>query len=110
LRLAISAGEYKTGGAGWASVVFKGTNASLFLLSLLRECHPEATEKDAHRLAVNEPEQVQLAMARVVPGFFDLLLAEMELPPDSREKIKAAMELATAALSQVSPRSPGAAK
>jgi hypothetical protein len=57
----------------------------------LRENHPEATEEDARKLAISEPEQVQLALARVVPGFFDLLLSGLPLPPDQRAKVRAAL-------------------
>jgi|SRR5579872_138198 len=109
LRVAISAGEYKTGGAGWAKVVFTGLGAPLFLLSLLRENHPDATEKDARELSAHHPELVQLALARVIPGFFDLLLADMPLPPDSRAKVEAAMQSVKAMLLPPSPPSPGTA-
>ncbi len=109
-RRAVSAGEYKTGAEGWAKFIFKGKNANLFLLALLRENHPTAAEKDAVDLAVAEPEQVQLALAQVVPGFFDLLLADLPLPPDQRAKVQAAVELAKQMLLPDSQPSPGDAK
>jgi hypothetical protein len=91
LREAIESGDYHTGGTSWAKIALTGLNAHLFLLALLRENHPEATEEDARKLAISEPEQVQLALARVVPGFFDLLLSGLPLPPDQRAKVRAAL-------------------
>lgn len=104
LRDAITAGEYKTGGPGWARVALTGVNAHIFLLALLRECHPEATEQDARDLAIREPQRVQLALARVVPDFFELFLSGLPLPPEQRVKIQAALELVKQSL--VQPQSP----
>jgi hypothetical protein len=84
----ISAGDYRTWGPGWQRIVFGGTNAHLFLLSLLRENHKEATEADAKALALGEPEQVQLALVRVVPGFLSLLLDGLSLNPNQRRQIE----------------------
>jgi hypothetical protein len=88
LAARISAGDYRTWGAGWQRVVFSPLNAHLFLLSLLRECHPAATEADAKELAAGEPEQVHVALLRVVPGFLSLLLEGLPLNPAQRTRME----------------------
>lgn len=87
----IQRGHFKTWGAGWQEVVFDPANAHLFLLSLLRECHPEATADDVAALAEAEPDRVQAALAQVVPGFFEVTLAGMRLTPDQRAAAVAAI-------------------
>jgi len=96
----ISAGDYRTWGPGWQRIVFGGTNAYLFLLSLLRENHKDAAEADAKALAVGEPEQVQTALVRVVPGFLSLLLDGLPLNPDQRRQIESTLLSAFPSLSQ----------
>ena len=90
----VQAGAFRTWGAGWQKIVLSGGNAHLFLLSLLRENHPRATEDDARALAAGEPELVAAALARVVPGFFSLLLAGLPLTADQRAGVAAAMAAA----------------
>ena len=92
LTTRISAGDFRTWGTGWQRIVFGGVNAHLFLLSLLREHHRDATEDDARSLAANEPEQVQAALVRVVPGFLSLLLAGLPLSPDQRNRIESTVQ------------------
>jgi hypothetical protein len=87
----ITAGSFRTWGEGWQRITFSPQNAHLFLLSLVRECHPEATERDAQALAIGAPEELQLALAQVVPGFFTVLLADMPLPPEKRQQVQVAM-------------------
>jgi len=91
-RRAVSSGEYKTGKIGWLQTVFSGATAPLFFLSLLREHHPDATEKDAQTLYSEQPEQTMLALEAVVPPFFDMLLKEMDLPPDQKKHWEAAFQ------------------
>lgn len=89
LTKSIAAGDFKTWHPGWQRVTLGGGNSHLFLLSLLRECHPSATEADALRLAREAGEEVTAAMARVIPGFFDLLLAGLGLTPDQQSETRA---------------------
>jgi hypothetical protein len=85
LNKSIAAGDYRTWGPGWQRIVLAGGNAHLFLLSLMRERNPKVDEKLARALAIAEPEQVGAALARVVPGFFSLLLDELPLQKEQRQ-------------------------
>jgi hypothetical protein len=90
LTASISAGDYKTWGDGWQRMLFSGVNNGvLFVLALLRECHPEATEADARNLAANEPEQVNAALARVIPDFLCKLLDGLPLSTEERTQAEA---------------------
>jgi hypothetical protein len=92
----IAAGDYRTWGGGWQRVVLAPGNSHLFLLSLLREHHPQASEDDARALALGEPEQVGAALARVVPGFFSLLLDPLPLQETQRAEANRMLEQLTA--------------
>lgn len=85
----VAAKSYRTWGPGWREVVFGESGAHLFLLSLLRENHPEATEADVLALAEHRPEDVRLAVAEVVPNFVLLLLNDLKgVTPEQREQIR----------------------
>lgn len=103
LATRISAGDYRTWGPGWQRIVFSPANAHLFLLSLLRECHDNASEADAKKLALGEPEQVRLALLRVAPGFLSLLLEGLPLQPEQKQQFETAV---TSALQPVAPIPP----
>lgn len=90
-RADLQAGAFKTWQKGWKRVVMGGGGEHLFLLALLREHHPKATEADALALAAEEPEQVAAALARVVPGFLSVLLDGVPIPPARRDQLKAAI-------------------
>lgn len=83
----ITAKEFRTWGPGWQRSVFGASSAHLFLTSLLRECHPNATPADALRLTQECPEEVTAALAQVVPGFLSVLLAGVPMTSDQRTKI-----------------------
>lgn len=83
--------EFRTWGPAWQRAVFAPANAHLFLCSLLRECHPQATPADALALAQGCPEEVAAALAQVVPNFLRVLLEGLPLTPEQREKAEAAM-------------------
>lgn len=88
LLASVAAREYKTWGPGWQRVVWGPMSAQLFLLSLLRENHPDATEDDALTLAGADPGRVSLALAQVIPSFLALLLSDRkDVTPEQREKI-----------------------
>lgn len=91
----VEAGDYATLRPGWNRVMQSPAAGSLFLLSLLREHHPDATADDAARLDKAEPEQVRAALARVVPPFFELVLADVPLPPAEKADL---IRSATAAM------------
>lgn len=98
LMAEIRRGDFKTWGAGWQSYVFDPQYAHLFVLSLLRECHPDAAEADVVELVAAEPERVQVALAQVVPDFFALALAGVRLTPDQRAAADQAVEAIRATL------------
>lgn len=103
VRDAITAKHYKTWGDGWQRIVWGPMSAHLFLLSLIRENHQDATEDDAMALAGGAPEQVAAALAQVVPSFLLLLLSERkDVTPEQREKI---MGVARKLTSQLDPKS-----
>lgn len=80
----IAGGHYQTWGSLWTAVNNGPDGTALFLLSLLRERHPEATLEDAAGILRYEPRQVQHAMSIVVPGFFKLLAETAPVPPEKR--------------------------
>ncbi len=81
--------EYRTWRPGWQRVVFDPANVHLFLLSLVQEHHPNATETDIIALSRAAPEEVTAALAQVIPDFFRLLLAGLEMTPDQRAAVEA---------------------
>lgn len=97
---AVSAKRYKTWGEGWQEIVFSPENLHLFLLSLLRQNHPDATEDLAQELISACRLQVSVALAQVLPDFIKLLLrAHKMLTPEQRERFAGEfVERATAAL------------
>ena len=101
----IAAKHYRTWGAGWQRVVWGPQSAHLFLLSLMREHHPQATELDAQTIAAAEPEQVIAALVQVVPNFVALLLADRpEVTPEQRTQIVGVVEEAVKRLSLSQPQ------
>jgi hypothetical protein len=81
-------GQYMTWGEKWHEIVFSGKNTHLFLLSLMRTLHPEASETDAILLAVNKPEEVQLALVQVVPDFLGFLLDDPKVPVEQKPAVR----------------------
>jgi hypothetical protein len=75
-RKAVSAGKFKTWSEDWQAIAFAPENLHFILLSLLRENHPEASERDAKDLFTSAKEDVEIALAQVVPDFFTLLYRE----------------------------------
>lgn len=104
----VQAKAFRTWGPGWQRVVFDPLNSHLFLWSLLRENHPDATEADARRLMAAEPDRVSLALARVVPDFFRMLLDGLGLTADRRAAAEEAIRAFTATLSPQPPTPPTA--
>ena len=85
----IGAEEYKTGGKAWGATVNGPSGNALFVLSLLREHHPDASLKDARKLIGHRPDDVQVALAALVPGFFLLVGEDDEIPPERRAEMAA---------------------
>lgn len=93
----VSGGEFRTFGRGWVNLTTGGTGAVLFLLSLLRERHPDATESDAIGLAADRGDEVQGALGRVIPSFFELLLETSAIPAQQKQAVRAALGQALSA-------------
>lgn len=98
LNSSLAAGDYRTWRSGWQSVVLNAEGAHLFLLALLRENHPNATEREALALCLGEPELVGAALTRVVPGFFDLLMEDLPIEGQQRTECEAIIKEAVAGL------------
>lgn len=98
--------RYDTWRDGWRDIVFDPANAHLFLWSLLQAKYPDISERDVKALASESPEEVQLAMAQVIPDFFRVTLAGMNLTPDQRQTMEAAIAQAAAALVPRTPETP----
>ena len=89
---AIASRHYKTWGAGWQRIVWGPRSGYLFLLSLLREHHPTATEDDVAALAGAAPEEVTAALIEVTPNFIRLLLLDRkDITPEQQAAIQGVM-------------------
>lgn len=101
----VRAKAFRTWGDEWERYALGATHAHLFLLSLLRENHPDATEADALALLASCGEEVQLALGQVVADFFVMLLAEHpRLKPEERATVAAKARAGMlAALAKVRP-------
>ncbi len=84
LTAAIRGGHWKTWGSLWQNVCDGPDTNNLFLASLLRERHPDATLGDAEVLWVESAEQVKDALAQVVPLFFALLVTRLSATPEQK--------------------------
>jgi hypothetical protein len=83
-------GDYKTWGAGWLAEYQTPRGQVMFLLSLLQEKHPTASEADAIALFRDKGGEVTRALLRVAPPFFSLMIDDMpQAPMADPEKLKA---------------------
>jgi len=87
LRAAIANKEYRTWGPGWLAGLDAFDGDIKFLTSLLRERHDEATVADAKGLIEKNGDEVELALARVVPSFLYFLAESLPAPPEMRKKV-----------------------
>ena len=95
LRNAVGAGDYKTWGSGWQRVLAGTDGGNLFLCSLLRERQANATVEDAAAVAMACPDEVAMALARVAPPFYLLLMEKLPVSEESKAEMvaKAAEQL-----------------
>jgi hypothetical protein len=84
--------HYNTWRPGWQGIVFDPANAHLFLWSLLQAHHPNVTEAEVLAIGKESPEEVAYALAQVVPDFFTMLLAGLEMTPDQQATMQLVME------------------
>jgi hypothetical protein len=92
--------DYRTWKPGWQRVVFDPEYAHLFFMSLLQEKHPGVTEGEVLELCAGAPEEVQAALAQVLPDFFQMLLDGIadRLTPEARAEVAGAVAKVRAAL------------
>jgi hypothetical protein len=69
--------SYHTWQAGWQAVVFDSANAHLFLWSLLQEFHPQVSEAEVRGMLAEVSEEVEAALAQVIPDFFQMLVDDL---------------------------------
>jgi len=81
--------EYRAGGKAWMAAFHGPDGDALFLLSLLKEHHPDATLNDARGLMFDKPEDVEAALAVMVPGFFEFVAGLPDTPPAMRRVLLA---------------------
>lgn len=81
---AVDGGHWRTWGELWTAVNSGPDSNALFLLSLLREHHPDATLADARTLWRDSGRATARAFAVVIPSFFTLLVAERSATPEER--------------------------
>lgn len=77
--------QWQTWGTLWFEVANGPQSYPLFLLSLMRPHHPEATVRDAEALWRDANRACRAALVMVVPGFFDLLTAYLPAEADGRQ-------------------------
>jgi hypothetical protein len=84
LKLALQGGHWKTWGPLWNAVNGGPDTNTFFLLSLLRERHPEATFEDAEGMWLTATDAVREAFMLVVPSFYTLLVKCLPGTPEER--------------------------
>ncbi len=89
LRASIRGGHHRTWGPLWLAVNGGPESNVLFLLTLLRERHPEATLNDAEGMWSDCNEDAKTAMAMVVPSFYALLVKSLPGTPEHRAELLA---------------------
>lgn len=102
LELQLNAGDHRVYGSLWSATVDGPDGMPLFLLSLLREHHPNATIEEARALWSSGSLSVRLAMAQVMPPFAVLLVSLSPRIQEADRPVKA-MELTAAFLELVGP-------
>lgn len=101
-----AAGAYKPGAEGWRRYATGERGNAVFLAALLYPHHPDATVQLAEELAAACPDAVAVALAEVMPPFFDLLAADERVPPPVRASFRAgaaAFRKAVAAAASLTP-------
>jgi len=103
-----AAGAYKPGADGWKRYATGDKGHTLFLAALLYQHHPDITPDAAESLEAAQPDAVGVALAEVVPPFFDLLAADDRLPHPLREGFKAGAAAMRAKATEVASLTPPA--
>lgn len=92
--------DYRTWRPGWQRIVFDPAYFHLYLWSLLQEHQPQASEDDVREICERAPEEVRAAVAEVMPGFFRMLLADLEghAPEETLRQVAAGLDKTFAAM------------
>jgi hypothetical protein len=83
---AILSRQWQTWGALWTEVCNGPLSFPLFILSLMKPHHPQASVADAEALWVNENRACRNALVVVLPGFFDHLAASLPADESTRRE------------------------
>lgn len=90
----VESGQHAWGGPLWLKYTFgdqAAASAELFLLALLQVNHPDAGIELARAMMAADSIDVRLAIAKVVPGFFEWAVETLQLPEPERLKVAAAV-------------------
>jgi hypothetical protein len=102
----IGSEQHKPGGKLWDAHSKGPTSFPLFVYALIKPQHPDVSFPDARELLARDPDGVSAAVAALVPGFFDMLAAHPETPPEQRQAFRAAAGKAREALGPSSSTTP----
>lgn len=82
--------SYRTWQPGWQAVVFEPANGYLFLASLM----PDVPEETVKGICHDSPEEVNAALAQVIPDFFDMLLTDLKdhLSAEQMEAVRVVLQ------------------
>jgi hypothetical protein len=80
---------HRAGGALFTEVMSSADGQVMYLLALLREHHPDATETDARRMMADVPDRVERAILLVTPDFLRLVAATKGADP---RRVQAALD------------------
>lgn len=87
----VEGGHYLSFAEGWRDLLRTPVGGTLYLLSLLQEHHPDATESDARRLLVQESEQTTAALTAITPDFLAAAAVQMGVNPGDAPGLVAAV-------------------
>jgi len=90
-RLALQSGKFEPFKPGWNAVMQSPNGGSLFLLSLLRLNHPNATLADANGITMDKGDELALIIDQVMPDFFSVLVADLKISPEKRQETLATL-------------------
>ena len=96
VRADVAAKAHRTGGPLWARVLNGPGGQNIFLLAFFRENHPDVTADEVDALAAHHPEEVNAALLRVLPDFFEIVGAALKATPEQVAALKAQYAARTA--------------
>jgi hypothetical protein len=101
----IESGQYLTWGKLWNRINDSPESPIVYLASLLKERHDDATLELARQMIKAEPRQVRRALARGVPSFFSLIVQEWDSTTEEQNRLLAELMAGFATAMQGEPTS-----